>query len=228
MNINIGKRVRTYLIFFGSLILLMIWGGEISALIRAILTGDKEASDISRKVISSIVTAVGAVALIILNLGRDLDLHNWLDSKIFHVREKTGKIIHQHMIKAAESVNAVGYQNMGEKKKQVMYLFYHFANEQPVLRDLAFTYWEQYFVNIYIIVLSSLAFMGSSGIVAFQRKIEITSFIPLMFVVIGLAVGFRTRYSLVKKIYNLPKQQVEEMRSSKQNELKTEVKARFT
>lgn len=227
MNINIGKRVRNYLIFFAILILLEIWAEDLTALIRASLAADEEISKISNKIISSILTAIGAIALIILNFGRDIDLHNLLDSKLFHVREKTGKIIQQYMLNAAQSVNAVGYQNMANKKKEVVYLFYHFANEQTVLRDLAFTYWEQYFVNIYIIVFSSFAFICSLTIMIFQWKFEVTSLIPLVFLLIALAVGLRTRYSLVKKIYDLPKQQIEEVRSSKSDELKSEVQARF-
>jgi hypothetical protein len=226
MNINIGKRVRNYLIFFAIIILLQ-WAEDVTDLIRASLVADEEISKISKMPISSILTAIGSIALIILNFGRDIDLHNFLDNKLFHVREKTGKIIHQHMINAAQSVNAIGYQNMDNMKKDVVYLFYHFANEHKVLRDLAFTYWEQYFVNIYIIVFSSLAFICSLTIMIFQWKIEITSFIPLVFLLIALAVGLRTRYSLIKKIYDLPKQQIAEIRSSKSNEFKSEVQARF-
>lgn len=228
MGVSIGKRVRNYLIFFAILILIQIWGEEFVRLVTDSLF-DKDSSEILKKVISSILTIIGAIALIILNFGREIDLHNLLDKKLFHVREKTGEIIRREMIKAAASANADGYKNMSkaDKKKDVIYLFYHFVNEQDVLRGLAFTYWEQYFVNLYIVVFGTLGFICSLVIVLLRWKLDFTSFIPLTFLCVGLAVGLQTRSSLVRKIYDLPKQQIEEIKSSKSSELKKEIKARF-
>lgn len=229
MNINIGKRVRCYLIFFAILILFLIWSKELVGLLRTTVDGDQDKSEMVKNLISTIVTLIGAIALLLLNFGRDIDLHNWLDRKIFHMRSKTEEIICEQMIKAAQSVGATGRENMNknDRKKDVMYLFYHFVNEQVVLRDLAFTYWEQYFVNIYIIVFGTLGFICSSIIVMIQHKWQFTCLIPLVFVFIMLAIGLRTKYSLVKRIYGLPEQQIEEIRSSKAEELKREVEARF-
>lgn len=228
MNVNIGKRVRHYLIFFVVLILLLIWREELVELVTTIISGDRETAEISKEIIKSIIIFIGGVILIILNLGRDIDLHNLIDRKIFHVRKKAGEIIHDYMIEAATSVNAVndiGFENMKNKKKEVMYLFYHFVNEQEVLRDLAFTYWEQYFVNIYIIVFSIIGFVISSILIIIKGEFDLI--IPITFAAFAFLVYLRTRFSLLKKIYDLPRQQIEEIKTSQSSELKQEVEKRF-
>ena len=228
MGASIGKRVRNYLIFFAILILLQIWWEELLRSITDSLSNEAELG-ILNKIITSILTLIGAIALIILNLGRDVDLHNLLDKKLFHVRSRTGEIIRREMIKAAESVQANGYENMSKKERQndVMYLFYHFVNEQEVLRALAFTYWEQYFVNLYIIIFSILGLLFSLGISLLRWELDWAAFIPFLFLFIGIGVGLQTQSSLVKKLYDLPKQQIQELKSSKSVELKKEVEARF-
>lgn len=229
MGVNIGKRVRNYLIFFAILLLLQIWYEE---LIRSITSSLKNEipPDTLKNIITSIVTIISATVLIILNFGRDIDLHNLLDKKLFHVRTRTDKIIRQEMIEAAVSVHANGYENMSNVNRQqdVIYLFYHFVNEQEALRALAFTYWEQYFVNLYIIVFSILGFLCSFGITLIRWKLNWIAFItPLMFLCIGVSIGLQTRSSLIKKLYDIPRQQIQEIKSSKSAELKKEVKARF-
>src|SRR5712692_3229075 len=116
---------------------------------------------------------------------------------------------------------------MQNKKKEVQYLFYHFANEQDALRSLAFTYWEQYFVNIYVICFALLGFVTSVLLALLRWKLDFTIFSTVVFLVILAAVALSTRYSLVKKLYDLPIQQIEEIRSSKGDELKAEVRQRF-
>ena len=227
MNINIGKRVRNYVLFFALLILFLIWGNDVIALITTSITGSKDASELAQKVVASVITAIGGAAAIILNLGRDIDLHNLLDKAFFHVRERTRTIIHEKMIEAAQAVGATGWENMKSREKEVSYLFYHFVNEQKALRDLAFTYWEQYFVNIYIMCFGGVGLLLSTVVVLFRWRLDVTAVSPAVFLIILLSVGLTTRSSLVRKIYNLPVQQIEEIRTSKARELKREVETRF-
>lgn len=227
MNINIGKRVRNYILFFAVLLLILIWGNDIASLVRTSISPDKTKSEAAQKIIASIITAIGAVAAMLLNLGRDIDLHNLLDAAIFKVRHKTGIVIYTRMIEAAQNVGAANWRNMQDRKKEVMYLFYHFANGQTVLRDLAFTYWEQYFVNIYVVCIAFVGFIISSAIAIMRWKFDIGIVAPLAFLMILLIIGITTKAFLVRKIYDLPAQQIEEMRTSKADELRQEVDTRF-
>ncbi len=224
---NIGKRVKYYVILFAILILFLIWGNTIVGMVTKSILGAKEEAELVQKIIASVITAIGALALVLVNLGRDIDLHNVIDRHLFKVRSTTNTLIHNTMIEAAESVKANGWRNMPGKPTEVLYLFYHFANEQTTLRSLAFTYWEQYFVNIYILCLSSVGLLISGLIVLFRWKLDFTLFSPILFLIIVLAIGLSTRYSLLSKIYSLPVQQIEEMRNSKAAELKMEVERRF-
>jgi hypothetical protein len=227
MTENIGKRVRCYIIFFVILILFLIWGDSIIALITQSISGGKDESELARKIIASVITGIGALALIFINLGRDINLHNFIDGAFFKVRKRTDQIIHERMIEAARAVGARGWQNMEAQPKEVGYLFYHFVNEQTVLRSLAFTYWEQYFVNIYVICFAFVGFVISSFIALAGWRFDFTVFSSFAFLVVLIGVGLSTRLSLIKKIYDLPNQQIEEIRSTKLTELKDEVEKRF-
>jgi len=227
MGVGIGKRVRNYLVFFTGLVLILIWGNDILALVVKSVVGSKDEAELAYKVITSAITAIAGLAAMLLNIGRDINLHNILDDAIYHVRARTGAIIHTGMTDAARKAGAEGWQNMSGKKKEVMFLFYHFANEQTVLRDLAFTYWEQYFVNVYVISFGALGFVLSSIVVGLRGKLDVPAMIPLVFLFIAAVVGLSTKFSLIPKIYNLPVQQIEEITSSRADELRSEVKARF-
>jgi hypothetical protein len=227
MNINIGKRVRNYVLFFVVLILFLIWGNDIASLLAISLSTDKDKSEAAQKIIASIITAIGGVAVLLLNLGRDIDLHNLIDKTIFRVRHKTGDIIHNKMIEAAQRVGATSWRNMQDKRREVSYLFYHFVNNQVVLRDLAFTYWEQYFVNIYVICFAFLGFIISSTFVLLRWRLDLALVAPIAFLLILLAVGITTWKSLVRKICDLPIQQIEEIRTGHADELRDEVEKRF-
>ena len=109
MNVNIGKRVRGYILFFAVLLLILIWSNDIVSLILTSFSLDKVKSEAAQKIIYSVITAIGALAVLLLNLGRDIDLHNLLDRAIFKVRNKTDIIIHTRMIEAAQSVGATNW-----------------------------------------------------------------------------------------------------------------------
>src|SRR6266852_5796787 len=98
MSQNIGKRIRYYVIFFVILILFLIWGNSIVRLLTRSISGTKDESELAQKIVASVITGIGALALILINLGRDIDLHNFIDQKLFKVRKTTDEIIHQNMI----------------------------------------------------------------------------------------------------------------------------------
>lgn len=227
MSVNIGKRVRLYVILFVVLILLVIWGNTLLSLVQRTISG-KQKPEFVREIGASMVAVISAAALIVVNLGRDIDLHNYADRTFFGVREKTDEIIHTKMIEAARDVGAASWQNMQDKKKEVRYLFYHFINEQITLRALAFTYFEHYFSNIYVICFSIVGFIISLLIVLFRWQLDLTILLPTLFLLIFVAISLSTYYSLVKKIYDLPIQQIEEIRATKPAELKRQVEQRFS
>ena len=72
-----------------------------------------------------------------------------------------------------------------------------------------------------------VGFLFSIVVVVVQRKLQMISLAPLIFLSIGFIVWMRTKSSLIKKIYDLPKHQIEEIRVSNSNEFKEQVKARF-
>jgi sulfite exporter TauE/SafE len=227
MSANIGKRVRSYMVFFVILILFLIWGDTIVGVVTATISGDKDKAELAQKVIASVITAIGGLALIIINLGRDINLHNFVDKSLFRVRRKTDRLIRAEMIEAAKAVEANGWWNMESKGKEVSRLFYHFANQQEALRNLAFTYWEQYFVNIYILCFAFVGFVVSGVIVILRHRLDFTILSPVVFCLILIAIGLSTRFSLVKRIYDLPAQQIDEIKSSNAAELRTQVQSRF-
>ena len=227
LNINIGKRVRYYVIYFVIVILFLIWGNDIINLITASLAIDSQKSGWAQQLIASLITALGAGALLILNLGRDIDLHNNIDKAFFHVRHNTGTIIQREMKNAAQRVGANGWRKMENNQPEVMRLFYHFVNNQEVLRSLAFTYWEQYFVNIYIIFFGTIGFLISLVVVLIRWRLDVITFAPLVFLLIVGLVAASTRYSLIPKMYSLPIQQIEDIYNSNSDEFKKQVEARF-
>jgi hypothetical protein len=228
MNISIGKRVRWYVVYFTLLILTLLWGNEALKLASSSLAINTQQSELRLRIAESVFTALLAAASFLLNLGRDIDLHNLLDSTFFHVRRRTGQIIEHELIQAAQSVGANGWVNMKGKQRELMHLFYHFVNAQTELRALAFTYWEQYFVNLYVICLGSLGCLISLSFVLIRRRFDVAPVVFAVFLFITTAVAASTRYRLVRKIYDLPVQQVNEMLSG-QNAvaLKAEVETRF-
>ncbi len=227
LNINVGKRVRYYIIYFSILVLLLIWGNDIFILITSSLATDPQKSEWAQKLIASLITALGAGAFLIVNLGRDINLHSLIDNSFFHVRHNTNIIIQREMINCAQEINAPGWKKMSRNPTEVRRLFYHFANQQETLRALAFTYWEQYFVNIYIIFFGTLFFLISLIWSLLRWEFDTLAFAPLVFLFIVTIVGVSTRYTLLPKIYDLPVQQIREIFSSNSSELKKQVKTRF-
>ncbi|MDJ0901037.1 MAG: hypothetical protein QNJ55_19725 [Xenococcus sp. MO_188.B8] len=231
MAVSICQRIRNYFIFTAIVLIFLIWSGEISNLITTkLFSTTKDDVEIAAKVTETIFVMVAAFALIILNFGRDIDLHNFIDENTFRTRHKVGKIIYKEMISLAELLNAPGQAKMTDKRKEVMRLFYHFVNNQSnqeKLRSLAFTYWEQYFVNLYIMFFCVIGFLCSLAVVIVQRKLQMISLSPLFFLIIGLTVWLRTKSSLLKRIYDLPRNQIGEIRFSNAEEFKEQVKKRF-
>jgi hypothetical protein len=110
----------------------------------------------------------------------------------------------------------------------VRYLFCHFVNEQEPLRSLAFTYWEQYFVNLYNIVLCGVGLASSVTVWVVRRHGWPGLAASVIFLAVGAATALSTFRSLVEKIYDLPVQQVAEIRHSNLEEFRQEVERRFS
>jgi len=225
MNEHITRRVRLYVIVYAALLILLLWGNELFTAAQRLK--DKEQIEFAKTLVEPAVAAVGAIVLVLLSLGRDWDLHNVLDRWIFGIRDKTDQVIQHEMIGAARDVGAPGWDRMGSDPRGVRYLFYHFVNEQETLRALAFTYWEQYFVNLYNIVLCGLG-LAISVTVAVVRGYGWLGFAaPAIFLFVGAFALLSTLRSLAHKICDLPVQQVAEIRYSKQDEFVQEIERRF-
>lgn len=227
MQKNITRRIRYYFIALGIIVITTIWWDEIFGSIREILGGDKETLEETQNIAETVIAIIGALALVLLSFMRDLDLHNWLDSTIFHVREKTGSIIEEHLIDAAKRVGAQNYDKMRGEKKKIMHLFYYFINKEEVTRSLAFTYWEQYFLNIYIVILAILSSIICFIVIIVNDDSGSVLFVPLGLVVVAILTIYRTKTSLVKRIYDLPVQQIEDIRTAKASDLRVQVDQRF-
>jgi ABC-type siderophore export system fused ATPase/permease subunit len=226
MNANIVKRVRNYLILFVSLTLLNIWGDKIVEIIMKNID-DKDKAELTNLIVKSIIAILTGLIMFLLTLGRDLDLHNIIDKLVFRVRKRTDEIILREMIKSGETVEARNVANMNGKDKEVIYLFYHFINKQDVLKALAFTYWENYFVNIYIGLFSAIFFIITTIISLIRWKLDIFAAFPLFFLFLLIVIFLSTKYSLLKKIYDLPIQPIKEILSNEANELRKQIETRF-
>ena len=226
MNSNISKRVKFYLIAFTLIFITIFWSDYLVKLITESVT-DKDKAELTSKIISSSIIIVTSIILFLLTLGRDLDLHNFLDSKVFKAREKTANIIHTNIIEAADSIGFKDSEKMRNQWTEVSNLFYHFVNDQKVLRDLAFTYWEQYFVNIYVITSSTVFFTISLIIVIYRYKFDFSVSIPIIYLIVGLAIELYTKKKLIEKLYRLPVQQINEIKNVNKREFIEQLNNRF-
>lgn len=227
MGVNINGRVRVYIILYAVIIMFTIWVSEFNSLIAIILGSDPQKAEWGQKLLASLVTAISAGALFSISFGRDIDLHNVIDRSFFHVRTKTGAIIRHEMIAAAQRVGAAGWKNMQNNPKEVMYVFYHFVNQQDRLRAIAFTYWEQFFVNIYVILFGLITGLITSIVTLARGGIGVELLAPLLCIFIVTVVAWSTFDGLVPKIYELPIQQVREIYVTKPDELRQEIDKRF-
>jgi hypothetical protein len=226
MNEHIAQRVRGYVISYSAIFVLLLWGNRLLAAALNVLK-NRDQSDLAKTLAAPAVAALGGVVIFLLNLGRDWDLHNVLDSRLFGVRRETDQRIQTAMVEAARGVNAAGSDRMERDPRKVLHLFYHFVNDQEPLRSLAFTYWEQYFVNLYTSVLCGIGLAGSVTISVVRWHGWSGPVASATFLVLGATTLLRTFRSLVGKIYDLPVQQVDEIRHSKLEEFKLEVERRF-
>jgi hypothetical protein len=226
MNLNIIKRVRNYLILFVTITLLCIWGDKIIEIIMKSID-DKDKAELTKLIVDSSIAIISGIILFLLTLSRDLDLHNLFDKYIFHVRRETDKIIVNEMIKAGEQVDARNVDKMEGKDKEVIYLFYHFINNQESLKALAFTYWENYYVSIYIGTFSAVFFIVTTIISLIRWKLDVFAISPFFFLLLGLAVLLSNKHSLLKKIYDLPIQQIREIQSTDAHDLRKQIETRF-
>jgi ABC-type microcin C transport system permease subunit YejB len=131
------------------------------------------------------------------------------------------------MEKAAEGIDKQYVAWMRAKPEEVLKLFYHFVNRQDVLRGLAFTYWEQYFVNLYQFVIFATGFLVSLVFAINRGHWDWIVVFPTLFALLTLGYGLSTHFWLRKKLFDLPVQQIAEVKASSWDELKTQLKARF-
>lgn len=226
MNISIGKRIRTYLIFYTLLIVVFLWGKNLIGLLNR-QDIDLKDSEIISKVVVTIFTFLGNSIMVILNLGRDIDLHNFIDKSFFKVREKTGNIICEKMKETIRELVQRDVILNDSNKDDLFSIFYHFVNDQPVLRSLAFTYWEQYFVNIYMVVISVCYSFFSIIVIVLRYKTDEFSLIPAIFIIIGIVIALYTKYGLLPKIYNLPNKNISQIINSSKVEFIRLVNQKF-
>ena len=227
MQKNIMRRVRYRLIVLGIIVITVVWWDEVIGIIKEIFGGDKAKLEETKNIAETVIAVVGALALVLLSFMRDLDLHNWLDGTFFHVRKKTASIIKKNLIEAGKNIGAQNYENMKNANKKIMNLFYYFVNQEQITRSLSFTYWEQYFVNIYIVIFTSLASITCLIIITVNGDSGSVLLVPLALALIAVLTIYRTKTSLVKRIYDLPVQQIEDIRTAKSDELRAQIDQRF-
>jgi len=224
---NIAKRTRKPVILLAIIPVFVIWSDDIWIFLGYLLKSEKEEFEFWEKIIKSGISVFGFVIAVFLTLARSVDLHNLLDKILFRVRKKTNRIICDELISAVRRLDPARADIMVGKDKMITRLFYHFANKQNELRGLAFTYWENYFANI---LIGIIAFLSLTLCVVLWWISDASYYglaasgIPLIIV---LAIFFSTKFSLVPKIYNLPKQQISEVSASNNVELLAQVDARF-
>lgn len=225
MSNNIGKRVKNYLIIFTSLVIFMIWKGDILSLLNRLFSGQKDEFEFSKNLITTAITLIIFFIMFFLNFGRDINLHNFIDQYFFHVRKKTNQIIQEKMMASAKELKAENFEYMDKDPNQVLNIFYHFVNEQKVLRDLAFKYWEDYFVNIYIISIGLIVFLFTTVITITNKNYDY--WIPVFILVLVVIVSLSTKLSLIPKIYKHPIDQIDEIIATRPEDFKQQVHLRF-
>lgn len=224
MSLSIGERVRNYIFLYASIILFIVWNEEFMHMVTQSRMFEKGDLDFAQKFVVSIATVLGALSVIILNVGRDMGLHIIIDELLFHVRKKVKKIIVSYLREAAKKIAASGHENMEHNEDEVMFLFWHFINKEKALKDQAFKYWQQYYVNIYIVFFGLLSFAISTALLIERAKMDIVGVLPLFIIAIVLSVGESTRSMLLRRVYEIPIQQIREIPL---DELKAEVERRF-
>jgi len=221
---RVGKKVRDYIILYASLILFIVWGDDLIRLITASI-GKQGDLEFAQKLSVSIITVLGALSVIAVDLGRDCACHLLLDSLIFKVRRRVNKIIVKHLIEKARLSGAKGWEAVTEIEADALNLFWHFVNKQGgVLSDRAHRLFEQYYTNIYALSLGCLGFIAATIVAVARGKLDAIAFTPSFFLLIVFSLAASTKWMLLKNIYRVPVQQIDEIALG---DMKKEIERRF-
>ncbi len=130
-----------------------------------------------------------------------LDIHNWIDNKFYKERKKVNDYIRSQLIipctetpcaKAKEGV-------LGEEKQKLIGLFYTFIPKDDTWRELAFSYWGEYFIMVNLSFISILGFVGALISLPFDlsRGAHPAFLIILAFLLLFNFARIRTRKKLL-------------------------------
>jgi hypothetical protein len=198
-------------------------------LLNLIESGQDKKFAIVKDLIKDLIPAViGAVIMVMIAFFRRLDLHNFMDRYIVRARENVGSIIQKDIVEIAKSNNVSSNKisTLESNLSVCMDIFYYFANQQTEKRKLAFSYWETYFIHLYIYLfcyLSFLAFIITAGIINAPHSVYWLELVP---VIIAIIFYFSTKSLLKNKIYDLPRGQLRDILSAQKADLMNQILTR--
>jgi hypothetical protein len=167
----------------------------------------------------------------ISSIARDVELHKSIDEITIGVRSKTEDIIVCEMKDSVNEVLGIEKSTMKDRD-EILNLFYRFVNDFEETRNLAFTYWEDYYVRLYAISLYLLGLLYTLFFNAYELIVSIYYPLyacgPIAFAGILFLLCSNLNDRLVERIYRLSRQHIGNIKNTYRDEFRQEVKARFT
>jgi len=156
-----------------------------------------------------------------------LDFHNVIDRNLVGKRKKVGEIIKEEVIKFAQlnNVDQTRILKLLYDCPTIMEIFYSCINLYPITRQLAFTYWERYYVSLYVFlfcIASTFGFIFIADLNELKSQFYWLLSAPLLVFLLNLI----SLQSLLEKMDKLPVHQLNEVFISNADLLREQIMAR--
>lgn len=120
---------------------------DVIGLVRAISGRNFEVASHIKTIIGTIISLLSGFLAGQLVLLRNLRFHIRLDQITFQAIGKVNKLINKELIAVSDRQCPHMAAKMQSEPEKIRALFYHFANAQKELREIAFSYWESYYIS---------------------------------------------------------------------------------
>lgn len=130
-----------------------------------------------------------------------LNIHNLIDNRFFRERKKVDNYIRGQVTTPCKETSCARAKKgiLEEEEQKLMRLFYTFIPPDDTDRELAFSYWGEYFITVNLSAISILGFTGALVAIAFDvsRVNHPAFFIILVFLLLFNFARIRSRKKLI-------------------------------
>jgi hypothetical protein len=150
------------------------------------------------------------------------NLHNWLDKKFFHERQKVDGFIMNEITKPCVEAQCPRAMNgiLDEEKAGLMNLFFEFVPADDTERERAFSYFTDYFVTVNYSAISIVSAAVAIPLAFLVPVWATAQYLTLFFIIPILPIVFNLlRRSIRHKLVYPATAQVTRIHNKKRNEL---------